>query len=377
MLEGFDIQSMGVAGPKLIPALHLDKGEAGWAFSASLIGLMAGAAAGGWLADRLGRKPVIIGSVIVFGLFTLATAMTGAYGPLLAARFITGLGLGGALPMIIALASERTAGAGQGATVSAITACMPLGGAVVALFAASALGSDWRNIFIAGGLAPLLLAAGLWLWLPETQPAAEEGAVSETWLSALFGPGRVGVTLCLWVGYAAIALVLHLFLNWLPQILKSRGFAGPQALSVSVLFNIGGAVGGMALGRIIQRFGARWPMGATAAALVLALLGLAASGVGLATTAVLAFAAGFLIMGMQFGLYGLGPAYYASPVRGRGVGAAVAAGRFGSALGPLAAGLLLGRGASGGQVVAATVPVVLIAGLAAVLLTFAGKPEHG
>jgi AAHS family 3-hydroxyphenylpropionic acid transporter len=325
----------------------------------------------------MGRKPVIIGSVILFGLFTLATAMTGSYGPLLAVRFITGVGLGGALPMIIAVASEQTAGKGQAATVSAITACMPLGGAVVALFAASALGADWRNIFIAGGAAPLFLAAALWLWLPETRAPAGQVSMGETWLSTLFGPSRVGITLCLWVGYAAIALVLHFFLNWLPQILRSRGFAGGEALSVSVLFNLGGVIGGVALGRIIQRFSPRWPLAGTAGALILALMGLAAGGADWAATAALAFAAGFLIMGVQFGLYGLGPAYYDSPVRGRGVGAAVAAGRFGSAMGPLAAGLLLGAGASGGQVVAATVPVVLIAGLAAVGLTFAGKPQHG
>ncbi|MDB5431959.1 MAG: hypothetical protein JWP35_3075 [Caulobacter sp.] len=373
MLEGFDIQSMGVAGPKMIPALHLLKSQAGWAFSASLFGLMAGAAIGGWLADRVGRKPVILGSVVVFGLFTLATAMTGAYEPLLAVRFITGLGLGGALPMIIAVASEQSGAKGSSATVSAITACMPLGGAMVALFAASPLGTDWRMIFVAGGVAPLVLALALWRWLPETR-AAKAGAGDETAAFALFGPGRLGATLCLWVGYAAIALVLHLFLNWLPQILKSRGFAPGEALSVAVLFNIGGVIGGIALGRIIERLGPRWPLAATAAGLVAALLGLAAGGTALALTAALAFAAGFLIMGVQFGLYGLAPGYYAAPVRGRGVGAAVAAGRFGSALGPLAAGLLLGAGASGGQVVAATVPVVLVAGLAAVLLTFMGRP---
>lgn len=381
MLEGFDIQSMGVAGPRMVPALGLDPTQAGWAFSASLFGLMAGAAAGGWLADRFGRKPVLVLAVVVFGLFSLATAAAAGYGPLLAVRFLTGVGLGGALPMIIAVASERPAGKGGAATVSAITACMPLGGAIVALFARSPLAADWRMIFVAGGVAPLLLAVALWLWLPETKAAAAPTeAAPQTGLAALFGRGRLATTLCLWVGYAAIALVLHLFLNWLPLLVKARGVLPAQALWVSVLFNLGGVAGGVAAGLAIDRMGARWPLGLSAAALVVILLTLAApesgiGGSGFGPTTALAFGAGFMIMSVQFGLYGLGPAYYATPVRGRGVGAAVAAGRFGSAIGPLAAGLLLGAGASSGQVVAATVPVVLAAGLAAVLLTIVGARQ--
>lgn len=373
MLEGFDIASMGVAAPKMMPALGLTKPEAGWAFSASLLGLLFGAAFAGPLSDRIGRKPVLLTAVMVFGLFTLGTAMAGGYEALLVVRFLTGLGLGGAMPMLIAMASELASEKRRTVVVSSITAGMPLGGALVGLLARTDMAAaDWRVIFIVGGAAPLLLIAALWFWLPETGTRASKAAPSAG-VTALFGPGRLGTTLSLWVSYAAIALVLHLFLNWLPSLLVANGVEGKAAAGISTLFNLGGVAGGVLVGLTIDRMGARWPLAAVVAGLIAVLFALAAPGAGLPVTAALAFGAGFLIMAAQFGLYGIGPHYYAPAVRGTGVGAAIAAGRFGSALGPVLAGQLLGGGASAGQVVLSTVPIVLLAGVAAMALTVVGK----
>ncbi len=373
MLEGFDIASMGVAAPKMMPALGLSKPEAGWAFSASLFGLLFGAALAGPLSDRIGRKPVLLTAVTVFGLFSLGTALAHSYEPLLAVRFLTGLGLGGAMPMLIAMASELASEKRRTLVVSSVTAGMPMGGALVGLLARTELAAaDWRVIFLVGGAAPLLLALALWVWLPETgtkRTAAEPGAG----VAALFGKGRLGTTLSLWLSYAAIALVLHLFLNWLPSLLVARGVEGRAAAGISTLFNLGGVAGGVLVGLTIDRLGARWPLAAAVAGLVAVLFALAAPGAGLPATGALAFGAGFLIMATQFGLYGVGPGYYAPAVRGTGVGAAIAAGRFGSALGPVLAGQLLGSGASPGQVVLSTVPIVLLAGAAAMLLTVVGR----
>lgn len=374
MLEGFDIASMGVAAPKMVPALGLSKPEAGMAFSASLLGLLIGAAACGPMADRWGRKPVLLTAVIVYGLFSLATAFVVEYGPLLGVRFLTGLGLGGAMPMLIAIASELASERRRTAVVSAVTAGMPLGGALVGLLARTELAqADWRLIFIVGGVAPLIMAVILWLWLPETRRADAAPPVKGAGLAALFGPGRLATTLSLWISYAAIALVLHLFLNWLPILIVDRGFDAKAGAGVSTLFNLGGAAGGVIAGLLIDRFGARWPLAIVFAALIGALFALASPTAGIAVTSLLAFVVGFLIMAGQFGLYGIGPSYYAPTVRGVGVGAAIAAGRFGSALGPLAAGELLGAGATGGQVVLATAPIVLICAAAAMALTVVGR----
>jgi AAHS family 3-hydroxyphenylpropionic acid transporter len=188
-------------------------------------------------------------------------------------------------------------------------------------------------------------------------------------LRALFAKDRLLATLCLWISYAAIALVLHLFLNWLPVLLVDRGIQANSAAGVATVFNLGGATGGLLIGLAIDRLGPRWPLASVFAALVAVLLVLAAPSSSLVTLSLLAFAAGLLIMAGQFGLYAIGPWYYADAARGAGVGAAVAAGRVGSVIGPVAAGQMLGAGASGGSVVLFTAPIVVAAALAALILT--------
>jgi len=372
MLEGFDIQSMGVAAPRMLPALGLTPGQTGWAFSASLIGLMIGASAGGVIADRIGRRPVLVASVALFGLFSLLTPLAGGIEPLLALRFLTGLGLGGAMPMLIALASEQASAGRKATMVAMITSGMPLGGALAGLVARSPLAAeDWRMIFVVGGVAPLLIAPLLQVVLPGGRPQAGEREAGAA-LTALFGAGRLPTTLCLWISYALVALTLHLLLNWLPTLLVARGLPPGSAAGVAALFNLGGAAGGVIFGLIVDRTGPRWPLLAGFAGLALALVGLAAAQDGGAIAA-LAFAGGFLLMGAQFTLYGMGPLYYAQAVRGTGVGAAVAASRLGSIFGPLAAAQLIGGGAAGAAVVGALVPVVLAAGAVAGLLTVVGR----
>lgn len=373
MIEGFDIQSMGVAAPRMLPALHLSPGQAGWAFSASLIGLMVGASFGGVIADRIGRRPVLTASVAAFGVFSLVTALATSFQPLLAVRFLTGLGLGGAMPMLIALASERASPARKATMVALIAGGMPLGGAVAGLVARSPMAlDDWRTIFLVGGLVPLVVAPLLYWVLPVGRPDHADHRQGDA-AGALFGAGRWPATACLWVSYALIALTLHLLLNWLPTLMVARGLPTGFAFLVSTLFNLGGAGGGVAFGAVVDRRGARWPLLVGFAGLALALV-LMAGAQGETPIAILAFTAGFLLMGGQFTLYGLTPPYYPAAVRATGVGAAVAAGRVGSIFGPLAAAELIGGGASGGAVVGALVPVVVVAGAVAVGLTFFATP---
>ena len=108
VLEGYDIQAIGVAAPTLAPALHLNQAQIGLAGSMAMIGLILGAAVGGWAADRVGRRPVLIASVAWFGVFSLATATSASADMLLAWRFLTGVGFGGAMPNMIAMAGEAS-----------------------------------------------------------------------------------------------------------------------------------------------------------------------------------------------------------------------------------------------------------------------------
>jgi len=133
VLEGFDIQAMGVAAPRLAPQFGLDPKQMGWVFSISNIGLVIGASLGGWLADRTGRKPVLLGAVAMFGCFTLATAFAGNYHALLAVRFLAGLGFGAALPNMMAIAAEIGRPEKAALTAAAMFCDMPVGGRLSAL----------------------------------------------------------------------------------------------------------------------------------------------------------------------------------------------------------------------------------------------------
>lgn len=373
MLEGFDIASMGVAAPTMMPDLGLSREEAGAAFSAGPLGLFVGALMAGPFADRLGRKPVLLVSVLVFGLFSLLTAWAPNLDVLLLIRFLCGVGLGGAMPMLLAMSSELAGEKRKALTVGLVTAGLPLGGALVGLLARTdAAQADWRLIFIVGGAAPMVLALLLAFLLPETKAKSADDVLTGDALHALFGRDRLATTATLWIGFAAIALVLHLFLNWLPSILKDLGVASKDAAGISALFNLGGALGGLFAGWAIDRMGAQRPFLIIFTILMATLFAMA----GLTGTSMLAlfgFAAGFLIMAGQFGLYALAPQYYGEKVRGVGVGAAVSAGRLGSVFGPLVAGMLLQAGATSGDVVMSTVPIVAVAGLAALALTKWGR----
>lgn len=374
MLEGYDIQAMGVAAPRMMPQLGLDHEQAGWALSASMIGLVIGSLVGGRLADRIGRRPVLIASVAAFGVFSLLTVAAKTFASLTVVRIAVGLGLGGAMPNLIAIAAEVTPHGRRTAVTTIVFCGMSVGGAASALLARFAPpGLDWRAIFLIGGALPMVLAPAIGVILPETRPHHDgEAHGAHGVAEALFGERRTLSTLALWAAYALTLIILYLMLNWLPMLAAAKGMAKADAPWASVAFNLSSLVGAPALGVLVDRFGVRWPMAAGYAGLVAAMAGLsAASGAG--AILVLSGLAGFLVIGVQFCLYGLAPSYYPARVRGTGAGAAVAVGRLGSIAGPLVAGYLLKGGASADQVVWTMAPVALAAGAAMLLLSIVGR----
>jgi AAHS family 3-hydroxyphenylpropionic acid transporter len=370
LLEGYDIQAIGVAAPKLIPALGLSPGEAGIAFGGGMAGLVVGAVIGGWLADRLGRRMLLAAAVALFGLATLATMMAVDYPTLLAARLATGLGLGVAMPVLVAIALEVSGPHRRTRTVTAMFCGMPVGGACSALFAAVAFEYfDWRSIFIVGGLLPLLLAPALIFLLPETRAERPAAAHPEGGLTTLFGGGRTLVTLLLWTTFGLTLLVLYLLLNWLPSLVTARGLPATAGAQAAMAFNLASVAGALLIGRIVDRVGARTPVAFAYLGLLAAMVGLALSH-SLGPILACAAAAGFCLLGAQYSLYGVTPMYYPAASRGLATGASVAVGRLGSIAGPLVAGQLLGVGFTAGGVAAAMAPVVVAAGLAATLMTW-------
>jgi AAHS family 3-hydroxyphenylpropionic acid transporter len=376
MFEGVDLQAAGVAAPRLAPIFQMTPRQLGWFFSASTLGLIVGAAAGGRLSDFLGRKIVLVAATAVFGLLSVATAMMTTLEGLLVCRFLTGIGLGGALPNLIALVTECTRGDRGAGSVGLLYAGLPSGGALASLVTVFSGPEDWRLVFLVGGFAPLLLVPLLVVLLPDSRPApvgaaGRAGPHGRGIVEALFGSGRGLRTLVLWGGFFCALLTMYLLLNWLPSLLVGRGLSRPDAAMVQVAFNLAGALGSIATGLAMDRLPRRAVIplvfAAAAAALVLIAAIPAEPGVSILAGALV----GGTITGAQAVLYALAPTLYPAPVRGTGVGAGVAVGRLGSAAGPLLGAALVGSGQPPSQVLLVLLPIVALAGLAAFVLTAA------
>jgi MFS transporter, AAHS family, 3-hydroxyphenylpropionic acid transporter len=377
LCEGFDIQSMGLAAPGMAPALKLGRDQLGPLFSASVLGLLVGAVVFGRLADRWGRKRPLILSLAVFGAFSLATAFTHGFAGLLAVRLVAGLGLGGALPNLLALSAEAVTPRRRTRLVTWITCGLPFGGAIAGVVAANL---DWRAIFYVGGLAPLVLAPLMALVLPESRaflaarsapPTVAEARGGFGWI--LFGGGRAAATLLLWTASFASLLSLYVLLNWLPTLLGDKGLARPAASLVSLLFNVGAGIGVLILADLLERRRRRWAIAGWYLGLGASLIALILVGPGFVACGAAGFAVGFFISSVPLPLYGLAPAYYAVTIRGAGVGASVAVGRLGAVLGPLLAAALLGAGAGVSGVLLALLPMAVVAGGATMALI--GRPR--
>lgn len=376
VIEGFDIQAMGVAAPRFAPEYGLTPQQMGWVFSISNIGLVIGASVGGWLADRAGRKPVFIGSVLTFGVFTLATAFTATFEQLFVVRCCAGLGFGAALPNMMAVAAEISSPEKRASTAATMFCGMPLGGGSVALFT-QLLPSDfdWRVLFIVGGVLPLLLAPALYVFMLETlkRHTHETMARPGAW-RALFGEGRASPTLLLWLAFFPTLLILYLILNWLPTLVVAKGLDKVVAPQASLAFNFASVAGALVLARVVDRLGARWPLTLAYAALIASLIALGASRQ-MGAIIALSGAAGFFLLGANYALYGVAASYYPQAMRGTGSGASVAIGRVGAIAGPVLAGWLLSAGSSASEVVRSLVPAAAVAALAVFLLGFCRRPQ--
>ena len=399
-LDGFDTQAIGYVAPALAREWGLSKGSLGPVFSAGLFGLMIGALVFGPLADRIGRRKIIIFSTLAFGIGTLATSVIDDVDSLLAIRFLTGLGLGGAMPNAVAMTSEFSPRRRR-ATMVMIMFCGFSVGAALGGFLAAALIPQfgWRSVFVVGGVAPLLLVPFLALRLPEsvrflaltgrahervaellgfispravfapaTQFVVHEAELAGIPVLHLFRDGRTLVTLLLWVVFFMSLLDLYFLSNWLPTVLNDLGASVSEAAAIGSMLQVGGVVGTFALGSIIDRFSFR----ALALVYFVAVFAVGAIGqlghsVVFVTMAI--FAAGFCIVGGQIAANALAATFYPTSVRATGVGWALGIGRVGSIIGPLVGGALLIAKWSPGSVFMAAAGAALCAAVAAFSLS--------
>ncbi len=348
LMEGLDLQAAGIAAVGMAQAFALDKMQMGWIFSAGILGLLPGALVGGMLADRHGRKRILLGSVLLFGLFSLATALAWSFPTLLLARLLTGVGLGAALPNLIALTSEAAGSRFRGRAVSLMYCGVPIGAALAAALGFSGLAAAWQTIFWIGGVVPLLLIPLLMRWLPESQ-AFQRAEVSVP-LRTLFAPGQAAATLLLWLGYFFTLLV-------------GQGFRASQAAGVMFSLQIGAACGTLLLGALMDKL---TPLRMSLLIYSGILASLLALGSASSLTGMLlaGFVAGLFATGGQSVLYALAPLFYPAAIRATGVGTAVAVGRLGAMSGPLLAGKMLALGTGTVGVMAASAPGIVLAGVA-------------
>jgi MFS transporter, AAHS family, 3-hydroxyphenylpropionic acid transporter len=399
LCEGFDLQAAGVAAAGIGPEFRPAPAQMGTFFSASTFGLFIGALVGGRLADAFGRKRLLVVSVALFGIFSIATGRAWSMQSLIAGRLLTGLGLGGAFPALIALVNELSAPHRRRANVALAYSAMPFGGAVVSLMVMLLSPADWRLIFIAGGVLPLLLTPLMQAALRDSlsragaviaedprreagiEAVAPEDARRETDIAAvnvpatsrfkdIFTGGRGLLTVLLWVSSFLGLLTLYLLLSWLPTLLVEGGFTKTQAAGAQIAFNIGGALAALILGQLLESRHRHASLTVTFVAAPVLVYLLSRGPHDFAAVAVVAFALGGAIIALQGYLYAAGALVYPTVIRGAGMGAAVAAGRTGSIVGPKLGGALKSAGHTPSQLLLDILPLVILGSIAALVFTW-------
>jgi AAHS family 3-hydroxyphenylpropionic acid transporter len=374
LCEGIDLQAAGVAAAGISAQFKPTPDQFGTFFSSSTLGLFFGAIIGGWLADRIGRKKVLVTSIALFGLFSLLTSFAIDVPTLIWARGLTGLGLGGALPMLLAIVTESSAEKEKSASLTTVYAAMPLGGAGASLLSLLIAASNWRVIFIVGGVLPLILAPLMAIGLPESAEFKRAQQTPDTLTAgsffALFGEGRARPTLLLWASFLLELLFLYLLLNWLPTLLVGDGFTRAQAAGAQIGFNMGGVFTAVLIGYMLGGRLRNFAIVFTFVVLPILLVGLARSPAQFPIVASMVFLLGCAVLAAQAFLYAMAPIAYPTRIRGMGVGAAVAFGRIGAIVGPKLGGALKAAGHAPSRLLMDLLPIVIVGSVCALWLAF-------
>jgi MFS transporter, AAHS family, 3-hydroxyphenylpropionic acid transporter len=371
VFEGIDLQAPGLTVPVLGLLFKMSAADKGLFLSISTIGLIIGAAIGGRLSDFIGRKWVLLIAVTIFGSLSVLTALSASAQMLLVTRFVTGIGLGGALPNVVALVSESVSFERRSTAVGFLYASLPTGGALASVVVAIASAKEqWPAVYLVGGIAPLVTVPLLAIFLPHGTPTHHSSAfVPVTSVAAaLFGDNRAVRTLALWVGFFFALLTLYLLLGWLPSLMIGRGLTRPQASVVQIAFNVLGALGSVVTGLLLDRGRRTLIVAVVFAATLLSITYVADMPAEFAFAVLGGGLVGATVSGCQTILYALAPGCYPIQLRGTGIGFAVAIGRMGSAAGPLLAGFLIGSGHSPGDVLTVLLPILAVSGIAAVIV---------
>ena len=381
LLDGYDNQVLGFALPAMIAEWHAARSLFSPVLAIGLIGVGLGAGLGGLVGDRIGRKPALIGSVVLFALATGLVAWVHDIPPLLILRFLAGIGIGGVFPNATALAAEFSPQKNRPMAVALTIVCVPLGGMIGGLIASVMLPAlGWRALFILGGVVPLAMAVILLWMLPESprfmarRPGRfadlamllrrfghqipdratfiDRSEVSDSRkpaLLAIFSPFYLRDTLILWGAFFFNLFAVYGIFNWAPVLMTSMGLDLANASRAVAAYNFGAVIGAVVCAGLIGWYGSRISviLMALLAAGCAAVLSVLSQGHPHMQDLVLWMALhGLFTNGAQTALYSLSAHIYKADVRTTGAGTALAAGRIGAVAASYTGAALVDAGGS-------------------------------
>jgi benzoate transport len=396
-LDGFDVLAISFASPGIAREWGIDRAALGFVLSMELIGMGLGSMLLGGVADKVGRRRTLLGCLVVMTLgMVMATRAKGVY-DLSVYRVFTGLGIGGMLAAINAVAAEFSNDRRRSLNVSLMAIGYPIGAVIGGSIAALLLKQgDWRMVFEFGAAATAVFIPVVWwlvpesvAWLCQRQPAGSLGSVNRSLVrmgispvdalpvvseearkrsaADIFSPQLARVTILSTVAYFLHITTFYFILKWVPKIVVDMGFTPASAAGVLVWANVGGASGGAVLGLLSMRYGLKH---LTMAVLVLSTIMVTVFGHGQANLAELSLVCavtGFCTNAGVVGLYGILAQVFPTYVRATGTGFAVGMGRAGAMLAPIIAGYLFHAG-YGVQFVATAMSAGSLIGAVAVWL---------
>jgi AAHS family 4-hydroxybenzoate transporter-like MFS transporter len=377
IIDGFDVQAMGYVAPAVFGELQIPRPELGKLLAAANVGVLIGSLVFSPVADKIGRRPVLIAATMFFAVLTLITAFAQSLTQLLWLRFVAGIGMGCIIPNATALVGEFSPLKRRVTLMMTITVGFTAGAALGGFVAAALIETfGWRSVFLVGGAVPLAIAVVMITSLPEslqflavrrtnpgalarwltkldptlrvdesTEYVANEKSEGGVPVVHLFREGRGAVTILLWVINFMNLLSLYSLAGWLPTILTSNGFEQQTAVLVGTILQVGGTIGTFGLAWLIAR-GGFIPM------LTISFLIAASSIFVIGSPAVLGsvtllfvvvFIAGWGVIGSQPGVNALAATYYPTYLRSTGVGWGLGVGRVGAIVGPMIGGALLAQ----------------------------------
>jgi AAHS family 4-hydroxybenzoate transporter-like MFS transporter len=374
IMDGFDVQAMGYVAPAILKEWHVPNGQFGPVFGAGLFGILVGSLLFSMLADKIGRRPVLIGVTLCFSVLTFLTAQAANVQQMLVIRFIAGMALGAIMPNAVALVGEYSPRKLR-VTIMMIVGNGFTAGAAFGGFIAAWLipRFGWRSVFYFGSAAPLVIATIMIFALPESlqflvlhrkrlehaarwlkriDPTASGDAsqyfVEETkrrgvpWVH-LFHEGRSVGTILLWIINFMNLLNLYFLASWLPTVANQAGYGMGTSVLVGTMEQLAGMIGGFTLGLFVQRLGfVRVLTTCFAVGCVnIALIG--QPGISLAMLFLVVFLAGYGVVGGQTAVNALSATYYPTDLRATGIGAGLGIGRIGAIIGPVVGGVLMSQ----------------------------------